>query len=177
MRLDEIASSGIDEFYTPITAIFPLLSYIKKGSRVWCPFDKPESLFNTALPLYGLTPISTHIETGHDFFFHEEACDVIISNPPYSLKTEVFTRLFDLGKPFAMLVGVAGLFEGPRFRLFRNNPIEVMWFDRRVAYMRDYLSGEAAISPPFSSVWLCSQVLPSPMVFETLPVSDNLVCR
>ena len=36
-------------------------------------------------------------------------CDYIISNPPYSKKGEVLERLFSLGIPFAMLVGVAGL--------------------------------------------------------------------
>ena len=40
--------------------------------------------------------------------------DYVISNPPYSLKTEVFERLFKLGTPFAMLVGVVGLFESQK---------------------------------------------------------------
>ena len=44
-------------------------------------------------------------------FLKKEECDYIISNPPYSLKNEVFERLFVLGKPFAMLVGVVGVFE------------------------------------------------------------------
>lgn len=35
-------------------------------------------------------------------------CDYIISNPPYSLKGDVIDRLFEIGKPFAMLVGVVG---------------------------------------------------------------------
>lgn len=31
-------------------------------------------------------------------------CDYIISNPPYSLKGEVLKQLYEIGKPFAMLV-------------------------------------------------------------------------
>jgi hypothetical protein len=41
-------------------------------------------------------------------------CDYIISDPPYSIKTEVLQRLFKLNIPFATLVGVVGLFESQR---------------------------------------------------------------
>lgn len=41
-------------------------------------------------------------------------CDYIISNPPYSVKGEVLERLFNIGIPFAMLVGVVGLFESQK---------------------------------------------------------------
>ena len=53
-------------------------------------------------------------------------CDYIISNPPYSAKTEVLQRLFEIRKPFAMLVGVVGLFESQkRFEMFKNNKFEI----------------------------------------------------
>ena len=38
-----------------------------------------------------------------DFFTHDLG-DIIVSNPPYTIKKEVFTRLKQLGKPFVMLV-------------------------------------------------------------------------
>ena len=64
---------------------------------------------------------------GNDFFtISVPDCDYIISNPPYSLKYEVFARLFDIGKPFAMLVGIVGLFESQkRFNLFKDN--DFLW--------------------------------------------------
>lgn len=45
MKLDEVANSGNDEFYTPEYAITPLLKYIKANSTIWCPFDTERSLF------------------------------------------------------------------------------------------------------------------------------------
>lgn len=96
-------------------------------------------------------------------------CDFIISNPPYSLKTQVFTRLFELGKPFAMLVGVVGLFESEkRFSLFEKYPHEVMWMNKRIAYFKSYDDEKPSLNPPFSSVWLCSGVLPQKNVFERI---------
>lgn len=86
--------------------------------------------------------INTHLEMGEigDFFKCKvPECDYIISNPPYSLKGEVFARLFEIGKPFAMLVGVVGLFEGnKRFTMFSSNDFEIMYFDKRIAYFKDY---------------------------------------
>ena len=81
--------------------------------------------------LFGYQVTATHLSTGKDFFSTEPpACDYIISNPPYSLKGEVLERLFDLGKPFAMLVGVVGLFESQRrFEMFRAHDFEIMYFN------------------------------------------------
>ena len=45
MKLDIVAGSKNDEFYTPEYAITPILKYVKDYSKVWCPFDTKESLF------------------------------------------------------------------------------------------------------------------------------------
>ena len=45
MKMDQGASSGNDEFYTPVYAIEPLIKYLKPGSTIWCPFDTEESNF------------------------------------------------------------------------------------------------------------------------------------
>lgn len=96
-------------------------------------------------------------------------CDYIISNPPYSLKAEVLERLFSIGKPFAMLVGVVGLFESQkRFNMFKNNDFEIMYLNKRVSYFQDYKDQTPSLNPPFSSVWLCSGILPKQIVFEEI---------
>lgn len=75
---------------------------------IWCPFDTEDSLFVKLFRQRGYTVIATHIANGQDFFaIDPPKCDYIISNPPYSLKGEVFERLFQLNIPFAML-GCAG---------------------------------------------------------------------
>lgn len=45
MKMDKVAGSGNDEFYTPIYAIDPIIKYLKEGSTIWCPFDTAESNF------------------------------------------------------------------------------------------------------------------------------------
>ena len=116
MKMDKVAGSGNDEFYTPEYAIEPLFPYISTQAVIWCPFDTEDSHFVKMFRARGNKVIATHLENGQDFFTHEpdEHYDYIISNPPYSLKNEVFERLFALKAKFAMLVGVVGIFESQR---------------------------------------------------------------
>ena len=80
-----------DEFYTPKYAIEP------KGSKIWCPFDTIESNYVKILIENGYIVFYSHIFSDQDFFNMEVPdCHYIISNPPYSLKGEVFQRLFEI---------------------------------------------------------------------------------
>ena len=168
MKMDKVAGSGNDEFYTPVYAIEPILKYLKPNSTIWCPFDTADSNFVKKLVQEGHKVVYTHISNNEDFFEVEvPACDYIISNPPYSLKGEVLNRLFDIGKPFAMLVGVVGLFESQsRFEMFANNNFEIMYLNKRVSYFKDYKEQKPSLNPPFSSVYVCSNILPKQIVFE-----------
>jgi len=170
MKLDIVANSGNDEFYTPLYAIQPILKYVKPNSTIWCPFDEQKSLFVQAFIRHGHTVIATHLNNGDNFFEVEApCCDYIISNPPYSCKGDVLARLFAIDKPFAMLVGVVGLFESQkRFEMFRNNDFEIMYLNRRIAYFKSYSEQKPSLNPPFSSVYLCRKMLPKQIVFEEI---------
>lgn len=175
-KVSEVANSKNDEFYTPAYAITPLLRYLPPPSAdkritIWCPFDTERSLFVKIFRVVGYEVIATHLDDGYDFFQTEppEKCDFIISNPPYSLKGEVLNRLFELDLPFAMLVGVVGLFESQkRFEMFREHNFEIMYFNRRVAYFKNYDDLTPSLNPPFSSVYVCKGVLPKQIVFEEI---------
>jgi hypothetical protein len=83
----------------------------------------------------------------------------------------VLTRLFELGKPFAMLLNAAGLFDGQyRFSLFKSNKFELLYMNKRVEYFTDYndQNKSTAKSPPNPSVYFCSNMLPQQIVFEEI---------
>ena len=55
MKMDKVAGSGNDEFFTLEYAIKPLLKYLDGYKTIWCPFDTAESnfvkmLMNIAFP-------------------------------------------------------------------------------------------------------------------------------
>lgn len=179
MKMDKVANSGNDEFYTPLYAITPLIKYLKDKEfrTIWCPFDTEESLFVKTLSKEGFNVINTHIEKENGDFFKlinsdfptNNGVDAIVSNPPYSLKAEVLDSLFSSKIPFAMLLGVVGIFESQRrFDLFKNNPFEIMYMNKRVSYFMDYDEQKPSKNPPFSSVYITSNVLPSQIVFEEI---------
>lgn len=68
-----------------------------------------------------------------------------------------------------MLVGVVGLFESQkRFDMFKNNKFEILYMNRRVAYFKSYEEQKPSLNPPFSSVYLCSGILPQQIIFEEI---------
>jgi hypothetical protein len=68
-----------------------------------------------------------------------------------------------------MLLGVVGLFESQkRFEMFKDNDFEIMYFNKRISYFRDYKDEIPDLNPPFSSVYVCSKMLPKQIVFEYL---------
>lgn len=170
MKMDVVAGSGNNEYYTPPYAIKPIIKYLKPHSTIWCPFDTEESNYVKMLREAGHDVIATHIDSGGDFFKIEPPkCDYIISNPPFSLKQEVFQRLFEIRIPFAMLVGVVRLFESQtRFEMFRDNDFELMYFNKRISFFKDYADQKPSFNPPFSSVYVCHHVLPKQIVFEEI---------
>lgn len=173
MKMDIVAGSGKDEFYTPEYAVRPIIKYLEPGATVWCPFDTERSNYVKLLSEEGFDVRYSHKDENDGDFFkmvpYESEIDYIVSNPPYSIKTEVLGRLFEMGIPFAMLVGVVGLFESQRrFEMFRDNPFEIMYLNRRVSYFESYDDPKPKLNPPFSSVYLTSGVLPQSIVFEEI---------
>lgn len=170
MLMDKIAGSHDDEYCTPEYAIIPILKYIKPNSIIWCPFDTPQSMYVSVFSKHGHKVICSHINDGINFLSCDvPKCDYIISNPPYSIKEKVIQRAFDIDKPFAMLVSVAGLFESKsRFEMFKTNDFEIMYFNKRISYFKDYKNQKTLSNPPFSSVYICHNFLPYPIMFENI---------
>ena len=129
-----------DETYTPSYAVKPILKYISKNSIVWCPFDTEESEYVKLLQENENKVLFSHIDEGKNFFFYEpEEYDCIVSNPPFSLKDEVLKRLYELDKPYAMLLPIPSLQGQKRFPYIKD--CEALIFDKRINYYKNYISG------------------------------------
>ena len=127
---------------------------------------------SNAIPKVPHTVVYGHIQTGQDFFNTAVPdCDYIVSNPPYSLKSEVIKRLYEIGKPFAMLVNFQGIFDSrERFRIFKENRVEMLWLSPRVNYLTG--NGELPQRAPFQSGYLCSGICESQLEFEYLDIQS-----
>ena len=134
-----------DEYYTPAYAVYPVINYLKPASTIWCPFDTEESQYVKIFTENRFTVIHGHIRTGQDFL------TVPVPN------CEVIRRLYEIGKPFAMLINFQGIFDSKeRFKMFRENRVEMLWLSPRVSYIRG--DGKPEKRAPFQSGYLCSGI-------------------
>lgn len=128
-----------DELYTPLEAIYPLLKHLPKPPlTVWECTDFGDSLITKYLRANGYNVISTHLTSFNfltdtpDFYF-----DLIITNPPYSLKDEFIERAYYFDKPFALLLPLTALEGVKRGKLFRKNGVQLIVLDKRINFMKD----------------------------------------
>lgn len=166
-----------DETYTPAYAIKPLIKYIqdyikrnhKESLTIWCLFDLVNSKYVEVLStIPNVKIINTHIDTGENFFFYEpeEDYDVIISNPPFSCKDDILKRLYELNKPYAMLLPIPTLQGQTRFPYMKD--IQYLGFDKRINYYRDATMTKTQDGVSFGSCYLCKNFLPRDLIIEEL---------
>ena len=114
--------------------------------------------------------IATHIDTGENFFDYEpkEHYDVIISNPPFSIKDDIIKRLYELDKPYAILLPIPSLQGQKRFPYMKD--CQALIFDKRINYYTDIVKKEVQKGVSFGSFYLCRRFLPNDLIFEELKV-------
>jgi hypothetical protein len=158
-----------DECYTPNYGVTPILKYIPKDAKVWCPFDTKESEFVKQIGAQNLV-ISTHISTGHDFLTYNPnfEWDVIVSNPPFTNKRKFFERALSFGKPFALIMTNTWLNDSAPKQLFKDKDLQLLMFDKRMKFHSP--DGRPNDKITFSSSYYCWNFLPKQIIMEQLNV-------
>lgn len=161
------AKGRSDEWYTPAFRVETIDKYLPKMYTVWCPFDTSESYFVKILGEKRKV-IYSHIDDGQDFFTYtpDEPYDCIVSNPPYSLRDDIYKRLFSIGKPFAMLMNFSGIFDSKkRYDLFSKNGVQLLIPQGRTKFFNDYSNPVSHATPAFQTVYVCWRLLDRDIVF------------
>lgn len=142
-KIDYVKNGANDEFYTPSIAVDMILPFIPSHvSRVWECTAVKESQIVKILRENGYSVVATHLEDGYDFLkFEPSDYDMIITNPPYSLKTKFIKRAFELGKPFMFLMPITTLEGAERNKMFRDKGIQLIIPDTRFNFMANKKSG------------------------------------
>jgi hypothetical protein len=125
-----------DEYYTPYEAVEMILPFIPAHVKtIWECTAIKESRIVEVLRSHGFEVIGSHINDGLDFFkFEPNNYDMIITNPPYSIKDNFLKRAFDLKKPFMFLLPITTLEGLKRGKMFRENRIQLLIPDRRFSF-------------------------------------------
>jgi len=160
-----------DEVFTPKYAVLPLLKYLKPNSKIWCPFDDENSEYVQTFRENGHAVIYSHIDRGQNFFEYlpdENEYDIIISNPPFSIKDQVLERLINLQKPFAVLFPLPTLQGQKRFPYLLET--QALVFDKRINFFKNIETKEILKGVSFASIYICKHFLPKDLIFEKLDV-------
>jgi len=177
-QLYGVNTNKSDEMYTPRYGVLPILPHIaklearlQKKLTIWCPFDTLESEFVKVLYENGYTVICTHIYTGHDFFSYRPnfEWDIMVSNPPFSNKKDIFKRALAFGKPIALIMTLAWLNDSGSKLAFSETgrKMQLLMFLERMNFIRgDGLKHDS--TPSFSSAYYCSDFLEEDIVIESL---------
>ena len=178
-----------DECYTPSYGVSPILKYIPNNTIVWCPFDTEKSEFVKQISKLGkgIKVIYSHISRGEDFFNYEpnEKWDMIISNPPFTGKRNIFERALSFNKPFALIMSNTWLNDSAPKQLFKEKDLQLLMFDKRMKFILggkdtnmienkfgdiiDYDNSKIT----FSSSYYCYNFLPKQIVMEELIIDTK----
>ena len=113
---------------------------INRKLVVYCPFDTEESEYVRYFKENGAEVIHGDIKTGQDFFENPlPECGLVISNPPFSRKREIFSKLFAAGIPFALLMNLQAMQYQEMGQLFveeqqRTEAIQFIIPDKKVSF-------------------------------------------
>ena len=155
-----IKHGGSDEWYTPEWAVEAIADYLPVGGgRILCPFDTRESAFFRILTRRGYDVTCSHINEGVDFFERDlTGFDYVISNPPFSRRNDVLSRLYDAGVAFAMLQNVSGLFDSKSRMILADRGCGIIYIYPRVEFKNADL--KEGVRVPFQSCYWTRGILP-----------------
>lgn len=155
-----------DECYTPPYVVEAIVPYLPSGKTIWCPFDKEYSPFVQVLRENRFDVIYSHLDEGKDFYMYEpEHWDLIVSNPPFTGKKDIFKRALSFGKPFALLMTVTWLNDAAPVDVFNRRDLQLYMFRDRVRYINPD-GTEMGNVVNFKSTFFCKGLLPKQIIME-----------
>lgn len=121
-----------DDYMTPKYAWEDIKKYIPKDKVIWeCFYGDGAS--GKMLKDMGFNVIHEPID-----FFKTDMGEILVSNPPFSKKKEVLTRLKELGKPFIMIMPSSAINTQYIRKLFANdkNPLQIIIPPKRINFTK-----------------------------------------
>lgn len=132
----------MDNCQTPPYAIEPLMDWLSVSDVIWeCAAG--DGILARALRSKGFRVMSSDIDPAGKYMgcvidFLEQDLhvpyDVIVTNPPFSLKYEWIERCYELDKPFALLLPVETQGAYAAQRLFNKHGITTLYMSPRVDF-------------------------------------------
>jgi hypothetical protein len=135
-----------DEFGTPKIAWDILSPYIPKKSIIW------ECAYGAGSLAKIMKEAGYSVVSSTNFFEDIQNCNIIITNPPYSLKEEFLQRAYLLDLPFAFLLPLTTLEGKKRGAMFAKYGIQLLIPNKRINFITPSGKGSGSW---FATAWFC----------------------
>jgi len=132
-----------DDYDTQDAPLDLLFKYIPKDQIVFDPY------FNTGnIIKYYINNKIKFIHDDQDAFNYFPEFDILVSNPPYSIKKKCFEDAFQRGKPFALLVPLDTIERQYWTDMFKDKDFTLIIPKKR------YQFALKKMSCPFKTIWI-----------------------
>jgi hypothetical protein len=144
-----------DFFETPSCAFLPILKYIPaEVKKIWEPTNGKDGISKhlTDYQVIKTDKFPKTTDTKEMDFLTDEPdfeYDMIIFNPPFSLKSAFLKRVLDFKKPFLFICPLTIIETQTRSSLFYEHQLSIINLNKRVNYLTDR-KGSAF----FHSIWV-----------------------
>lgn len=152
--LNYIVKKKLDDYNTPFYVWEILLNYLDldKKTIIYEPFYN-DGLSKTYLEKLGYKNI---IHNQENFFHNYEKYeyDIIISNPPYSIKKNILKILYQINKPFCLIMPTAIISKLYLKNIFKHDILDIQYIipNRRLQFQKN---GNINKQTPFDTLFLC----------------------
>ena len=148
-----------DDYMTPESAWINIKEYIPKNRIIW------EAFYGDGKSSEYLEKLGFNVIHNQNDFFKSNEGEIVVSNPPFSQKKEVLTRLKQLDKPF-ILICPSMMLSYKYFQTnFKDKNIQLIIPYKRMNF-KHLNSNKKNYSPPFASFYYCYKMnLPKDIIF------------
>ena len=144
-----------DDYDTPLSAWKSIEKYLPKDKVIW------EAFYSNGESGKHLRSLGCQVIHEDVDFFTSDRGDVVVSNPPFSKKKDIFRRLKELQKPFILLLPASVL--GTKMLSDMFPDIQVIVPKGRISFVKD---GKATSQVWFASFFYCWKMsLPKDLIF------------
>lgn len=128
-----------DSYMTPKSAWENIKDYIPKDKVIW------ECFYGDGTSGQNLRDLGFNVIHEPIDFFKNNKGDILVSNCPFSMKKEVFTRLKDLKKPFIMIMPSSTLITQYVRKLFSKaeHKLQIIIPRKRIQFIK-FIDGKPA---------------------------------
>lgn len=140
-----------DDYMTQESTWKQIEAFIPKDKVIW------EAFFGDGLSAQYLRSMGCKEVIHHDIdFFEYDFGEIVVSNPPFTLKKEILTRLKELNRPFILIMPLLVITSKYFRELFPSGEIQIIIPSKRI-YFEKKVNGvrEPPSRPSFDSIYYC----------------------